>query len=308
MALTPDRVLMEGESPHPWERDAMAFIKKALPAGDPYLAALDVELHAQNGAIHQLDAVVLGFHALYVVEVNSHPGKLAGNSADWTFTLPGGRRTTIHNPRRATEYKAKVLASLLQREIPDGARRPWVESLVFLSDEKLEVNLEQSGHASVVTGVLPRFGTGEEAAVASEGGVKLAVGRFDASVRDRLVAFFEKALERDVVRRHESAEEMRTHWVGCFAPDEARGMESFTRDCGYMGEPSNWEERRVHARAELDALFFHLYGIERSDVEFILDPPPPAEMFRVLSGAEMKRYGEYRTMRMVLKQYDRMAA
>ncbi len=52
MALTPDRVLMEGESPHPWEREAMAFIKKALPSGDPYFAALNVELHAQNGAIH----------------------------------------------------------------------------------------------------------------------------------------------------------------------------------------------------------------------------------------------------------------
>ncbi len=151
MALTPDRVLMEGESPYSWERDALAFIKKALPAGDPYLAALDVELHAQNGAIHQLDAVVLGYHALYVVEVKSHPGKLEGNHADWTFTLPGRRPTTIDNPRRATEHKAKVLASLLQREIPDGARRPWVEPLVFLSDEKLEVSLTQSGQAGVVT-------------------------------------------------------------------------------------------------------------------------------------------------------------
>jgi hypothetical protein len=119
---------MEGESPHPWEREAMAFIKKALPSGDPYIAALNVELHAQNGAIHQLDAVVLGFHALYVVEVKSHPGKLEGNYADWTITLPGGKRTTIDNPRRATEQKAKVLASLLHREIPDGTRRPWRRS------------------------------------------------------------------------------------------------------------------------------------------------------------------------------------
>jgi hypothetical protein len=86
-------------------------------------------------------------------------------------------------------------------------------------------------------------------------------------------------------------------------------MEPFARDCGYTGKPFKWDEsRRAQLRAELDAAFFHLYGLDRSDVEFILDPPPPAETFRVLKDNEVKRFGEYRTKRMVMEQYDAMVA
>jgi hypothetical protein len=86
-------------------------------------------------------------------------------------------------------------------------------------------------------------------------------------------------------------------------------MEPFARDCGYKGKPFKWdEERRVQIRAELDAAFFHMYGLDHSDVEFILDPPSPAETFRVLKDNEVKRFGKYRTKDLVLEQYDRMAA
>ncbi|MBS2031589.1 MAG: N-6 DNA methylase [Deltaproteobacteria bacterium] len=86
-------------------------------------------------------------------------------------------------------------------------------------------------------------------------------------------------------------------------------MTPFARDCGYQGKPFKWDEaRRVRIRAELDAAFFHLYGLDRSEVEFVLDPPPPAETFRVLKENETKRYGEYRTKKLVLEQYDAMAA
>lgn len=151
--LTPDRILMEGESPHPWEREAMAFIRGALPSTDPYLAAFQVDMHGPSGTLHQLDALVLGYHALYLVEVKSHPGTLDGNCADWTFTFPDGRRRTIENPLRSTAHKAKVLADLLRRAIPDPARCPWVEPLVFLSDRDLVVRLGANFQAGVVTAI-----------------------------------------------------------------------------------------------------------------------------------------------------------
>lgn len=153
MPLGPDRILMEGESPHQWERDAMRFIKEAIPNGDPYVAALQVDLHGPSGTLHQLDAVVLGYHALYVVEVKSHPGTLDGNYADWTFTFPDGKRSTIDNPIRETAHKAKVLASVLQRAIPDLAKCPWVEPLVLLSDPGLVVRLGENYRGGVVTRV-----------------------------------------------------------------------------------------------------------------------------------------------------------
>ncbi|MET9227212.1 DNA methyltransferase [Lentzea sp. NPDC003310] len=87
----------------------------------------------------------------------------------------------------------------------------------------------------------------------------------------------------------------------------AYDMAGLARDLGDSGPPFRWdEERRARIRAELDAYFFHLYGIDRPDVEYIL------ETFQSDSGGglknnEISKYGRYRTKDFVLEEYDRMA-
>ena len=52
----------------------------------------------------------------------------------------------------------------------------------------------------------------------------------------------------------------------------AQDLEAFAKDCGYNGPPFRWDEaRRFLWRCELDAAYFHLYGIARDDVESIMD-------------------------------------
>jgi hypothetical protein len=88
----------------------------------------------------------------------------------------------------------------------------------------------------------------------------------------------------------------------------AYDMTSLARDLGDEGEPFRWDEdRRAQLRAELDAIFFRLYGIDdRDDVDYIL------ETFQSETGGlkhnEIRDHGEYRTKRLVLAEYDRMAA
>ena len=78
--------------------------------------------------------------------------------------------------------------------------------------------------------------------------------------------------------------------------------------------PFTWnEERRAELRAELDALYAHLYGLTREELEWILDPrdvdpTTPSLTFPGLRRNEEKRFGEYRTKRLVLKYFDRLAA
>jgi hypothetical protein len=86
----------------------------------------------------------------------------------------------------------------------------------------------------------------------------------------------------------------------------AYDMTGLARDLGDEGAPFRWdEERRAQIRAELDAYFFHLYGIARDDVDYIL------ETFQTENGGlkhnEIAKYGTYRTKDMVLAEYDRMA-
>ena len=79
-------------------------------------------------------------------------------------------------------------------------------------------------------------------------------------------------------------------------------MESFARDLGDDGPPFRWdEERRFGMRAELDAAFFHLYGIERDDVDYIM------ETFPIVKRKDEQRYGSFRTKELILDVYDAMA-
>ena len=55
----------------------------------------------------------------------------------------------------------------------------------------------------------------------------------------------------------------------------AHDMAAFARDLGYDGPPFVWNDNdRRHRMARLDALFFHLYGIDRDDAAYILDTFP----------------------------------
>ncbi|MGV8120660.1 MAG: hypothetical protein AB2L14_12945 [Candidatus Xenobiia bacterium LiM19] len=78
-------------------------------------------------------------------------------------------------------------------------------------------------------------------------------------------------------------------------------LEPFAKDCGYDGPPFKWdEERRFLMRCELDAAYFHLYEIERDDVDYIM------ETFPIVKRKDIDKHGEYRTKRVILEIYDKM--
>ncbi|MFS8829928.1 hypothetical protein NW819_04945, partial [Synechococcus sp. R8-2] len=106
--------------------------------------------------------------------------------------------------------------------------------------------------------------------------------------------------------------------------------------------PFRWDEtRRAILRAELDAYYARLYGLTRKQLRYILDPADltereledildpreevadpldpagyatraaastfPGETFRVLKEKEIRQYGEYRTRRLVLEAWEKLA-
>jgi hypothetical protein len=79
-------------------------------------------------------------------------------------------------------------------------------------------------------------------------------------------------------------------------------MAPLAGDLGHNGPPFRWdEERRALLRAELDAAYFHLYGLDREDTAYVLDT------FRLVRMRDEKQHSEYRTKRLILDVYDRMA-
>ena len=80
-------------------------------------------------------------------------------------------------------------------------------------------------------------------------------------------------------------------------------MAPFARDLGYFGQPFPWdEEDRRHLRARLDALYFHLYGIDRDDAAYILST------FPIIQRQDEAEFGHYRTKALILPYMNALAA
>jgi len=90
----------------------------------------------------------------------------------------------------------------------------------------------------------------------------------------------------------------------------AHDMAPFARDLshidgnGNVKPPFPWDEdRRLHLRAKLDALYFHLYGVtERDDVRYIYST------FPIVERQEMETHGSYRSRDLCLAYMSALAA
>jgi len=77
--------------------------------------------------------------------------------------------------------------------------------------------------------------------------------------------------------------------------------------------PFKWDdERRALMKAELDAIYARLFGLTEQELKYILNPQDVfgddfvGETFRVLKDKETKKYGEYRTKRLVLEAWEKL--
>ena len=83
----------------------------------------------------------------------------------------------------------------------------------------------------------------------------------------------------------------------------AHDMAPFARDLGHDGPPLAWDaETRRHLRARLDALYFHLYGLDRDDADYVLST------FPIVQRDDEKHFGRYRTRDLILAYMNALAA
>jgi hypothetical protein len=83
----------------------------------------------------------------------------------------------------------------------------------------------------------------------------------------------------------------------------AHDMAGFAADLGHTGPPFAWDaEDRLRRRARLDALFFHLYGLDRDAADYVLGT------FPIVAREETERFGRFRTRDLVLAYMAALAA
>lgn len=134
-----------------WEREALTFLRQELPDHEPYRAWANFEFIAQDGSINEVDLLVITPKGMFLVEIKSHPGEIAGDAGTWVWNYQG-KRKAFDNPRILADRKAKKLASLLRSQ--RSARNktiPFISTLVFLSAENVINKLQGPARQQVCT-------------------------------------------------------------------------------------------------------------------------------------------------------------
>ena len=129
MTLSAARWHVIAASNFAWEREALDWLRAHLPDRDPWHVWTNFEFIDDQGKVCEVDALVLSGAGLFVVEIKSRPGTLAGDVHTWTWTTDG-RVLTTDNPLILADRKAKRLASLLRRQpavVKAKMRLPFVE-------------------------------------------------------------------------------------------------------------------------------------------------------------------------------------
>lgn len=150
--LGPDRFIMVGETPYAHEREGLELIRSSLPDRDPYHMRCLVELLDRTAnRLYEIDAIVLGYSAIFLVELKHYDGLLEGDEHGWTWTPPGSRPLLRDNPLSVTNHKAKVLRERLAKHHTGHGPLPWVQPLIVLSHAGVENRLSLDGKVAVVT-------------------------------------------------------------------------------------------------------------------------------------------------------------
>lgn len=235
-----------------------------------------------------------------------------------THILPAVQSDRLEDPAYMTAPRYWVPADEVEARISNRWRRGWLLGWRDVTDARASAR-------TVIASVLPRVGVGHTVPLMFPSGANvpttaallgnLTSYAFDYVARQKVGGThltYGYLNQLPVLEPQTYAE--RAPWKGRdtleaeLAPQvlelayTAWDLELFARDCGYDGPPFRWdEERRFLLRCELDAAFFHLYGIAREDVDYIMDT------FPIVRRKDEARFnGDYRTKRVILDVYDRM--
>lgn len=139
------------------ELEGLSYIRERLPVAPPYRAWTNLTFTDNTGAMHEVDALILGRGRLHLVELKHYRGTLDGNEGKW---LRNGTRVE-NSPLLLARRKAQRLRSRLKDELRSlardrrwdpaeiTARLPFVQQCVFLHARDLEVRLEGPARANL---------------------------------------------------------------------------------------------------------------------------------------------------------------
>ncbi|MDR6495646.1 serine/threonine protein kinase [Paraburkholderia terricola] len=151
MPMSSSRWQAVAPSQFTWEREALDWLRNHLPDREPWHVWSNFEFIDEEGKVNEVDALILTPSGLFLVEIKSRPGVVAGDAHTWSW-VTDGRERAYDNPLILANRKSKRLASLLRRQSSAQkakVRLPFVEPLIFLSATSLTCKLTGTARAGI---------------------------------------------------------------------------------------------------------------------------------------------------------------
>lgn len=152
--MADDRWIEVTASQFEHEREGLEYLRERIPQHSPYRVWTNFEFRDTHGGWHEVDALMLGQDALYLIELKHFYGTITGNDRTWTRN---GRSES--SPLMLARRKAQYLASKLQEvygelagrnpEVPVKRIVPWVQEAVFLHHRETKVLMPESSRINL---------------------------------------------------------------------------------------------------------------------------------------------------------------
>jgi RIO-like serine/threonine protein kinase len=122
------------------EKWAFRFLKENLPAD--YQLITNVEVCDEKGQPFEVDAIIIGRHAVYLMDVKGYQGNLIAAKDAWSFD---GR--PVENPLPKLNHNVRILASHCRKKTTQGQHTPWCQSVIFITGgEGGAIMIDRKGH------------------------------------------------------------------------------------------------------------------------------------------------------------------
>jgi serine/threonine protein kinase len=108
------------------EKWAFDHLKEKLP--EHYDLLTNVELLGNAGSTIEIDAVVIGDWAIYMIDVKGYTGTIEAGRHLWY-----AHGEEVENPLPKLNKNSKIFASRLRRQLGPGAHTPWIQGLAFVT-------------------------------------------------------------------------------------------------------------------------------------------------------------------------------
>ena len=117
---------------------AFNFLKQNL--SDEYLIITNVEIPTPSGLLKEIDAIIFGTHAIYVVDVKGYHGRLTVDANAWFLD-----KMRVDNALAKVNGVARVYAGQIKSSIMRSEHAPWCQGMVFVTGrEGTDIEISKS--------------------------------------------------------------------------------------------------------------------------------------------------------------------